>query len=166
MSETRCIFPGSFDPVTIGHIDLIERASRMFGDVVVTVMINVAKKGCFPVEQRVEMLKKACAKYPNVRVLAYSGLTADLARQEKAQFILRGIRDTADAEAEIKLARANRLLYPDAETVLLCADPQKEIVSSSFVREIAAFGGDVSPFVPHEVLGDIVAHFQSLTNQF
>lgn len=161
MGETRCLYPGSFDPVTNGHLDVIKRAASLFDEVIVAVMINAGKHGCFPEAQRVELLKKVCAQFPNVRVLSFRGLTVELAQKLGARVLIRGVRGASDVENEMMMARANRMLSPNIETLFLPASPGQETISSSFVREIAGFGGDISAFVPAEVLGDIKRHFDS-----
>ncbi len=143
----KCIYPGSFDPVTLGHTDVIRRLSRMFDEVVVGVLHNVAKKGCFTVEERLEMLAEACEGIPNVRFVAWNGLLASLARESGIFTVVKGVRSGADIENEMGQLRANQLLCPEMETLLLPCSPGLEGVSSSAAREIAAFGGDLSSFL-------------------
>ena len=159
MNKQICLFPGSFDPVTVGHMDLIRRAANLYDKVYVVVSVNIAKSGCFPIEMREKFLQTLCAEYPNVTVMSYCGLTAELAKKLDAGVILRGIRGVSDLEAEMTLARANKILAPETETVLLAADPEKEIVSSSVVREIGAFRGDLTRFVPEKILPEINNYF-------
>ncbi len=161
MGERKCLYPGSFDPVTNGHMDIIERASKLFDEVIVAVMVNIAKKGCFSVEERVELLKKACAGLSNVRIISFSGLTVQLAHEMDAHIMVRGVRNMADMDSELTLARANRAVAPDIETLLLPASPDKEVISASIVREIASFGGDISPFVPSAVVKAVTEHFKT-----
>lgn len=141
------IFPGSFDPMTTGHLALLERALPLFDRIIVAVGVNTGKQGFLPVDERLERIRRAVAQMPQVEVLTYSCLTTDLCRQTGAQFILRGVRDAADFAYEQKIADINRLVAPDIETVLLLADPATAVVSSSMVRELAAFGKDVSKYV-------------------
>ncbi len=150
-----CLYPGSFDPVTNGHMDIILRASALFDEVIVAVMVNANKHGTFSIAQRVEMLKTACSGISNVRVIEFAGLTAELARKMDARVLIRGVRGASDVENEMMMARANRVLMPQLETLLLPASPEHETISSSLVREIAGFGGDISAFVPECVLKDI-----------
>ena len=150
-----CVFPGSFDPVTKGHLDLISRASSMFDHVTVTVMVNISKRGSIPVENRIDMLRKICAAYPNVSVEQWDGLLADYMDARREKIVIRGIRSGAEAEHEMQSSAANRMLNSGIETVFLPCDPQMNGISSSAVREIAAFGGDISPFVPGELTEEI-----------
>lgn len=141
------IFPGSFDPMTTGHLALLERALPLFDRIIVAVGVNTGKQGFLPVDERLERIRRAVAHMPQVEVLTYSCLTTDLCRQTGAQFILRGVRDAADFAYEQKIADINRLVAPDIETVLLLADPATAVISSSMVRELAAFGKDISKYV-------------------
>lgn len=155
-----CLYPGSFDPVTLGHMDVIRRAAKMFDTVVVGVLYNPEKQGCFPVPKRVEMLEKACCGLPGVRVIAYGGLLADLTREMGIGVVVRGVRGAADLESESVMAWVNRRLNPGLETVFLPASPETADVSSSIVRQLALFGADLSPYVPPQALPDILAAFQ------
>lgn len=141
------IFPGSFDPMTTGHLALLRRALSLFDRIVVAVGINTEKKGFMPVDERVEHIRMAVAAMPKVEVTTYSCLTTDLCRQLGASYILRGVRDAADFAYEQKIADINRLIAPDIETVILLADPSTAIISSSMVRELAAFGKDINKYL-------------------
>lgn len=141
------VFPGSFDPMTIGHLALLQRALPLFDSIIVAVGVNIGKKGFMPVDERVERIRKAVSTMPQVDVVTYSCLTTDLCRQQGAQYILRGVRDAADFAYEQRIADINRLLAPDIETVILLADPAMAVISSSMVRELAAFGKDVSKYL-------------------
>lgn len=141
------VFPGSFDPMTTGHLALLRRALPLFDRIVVAVGINTEKKGFMPVDERVERIRMAVAAMPKVEVTTYSCLTTDLCRQLGASFILRGVRDAADFAYEQKIADINRLIAPDIETVILLADPSTAIISSSMVRELAAFGKDINKYL-------------------
>ena len=160
MKASRCLYPGSFDPVTLGHMDMIRRAAALFDTVVVGVLHNPEKKGCFSVEQRVDMLKKACVGIPNVQVISYGGLLAQLTREEGISVVVRGVRGVNDLESETAMARINRQLNPALETLFLPASPEMGEISASMVRQLAAFGADLSAYVPSEVLPDILAAFQ------
>lgn len=153
------IFPGSFDPPTLGHIDLITRASHLCDRLVVGVLHNPDKKTAFSAQERVEMLTEAIAHISNVEVMHFSGLLVDLARQENADFVVRGVRGEQDLAAETSMAFANGILLPGLETVLLPASAQLEAVSSSLVRQIAQFGGDVRAFVPASAVDEIQRRF-------
>lgn len=143
----KVLFPGSFDPFTLGHADIVQRALGLFDEVVVAVGYNEQKKGWMPVEERVEAIRKLYKDEPRVRVESYTGLTVDFARGKGVTAIVRGVRTTADFEYEMQLADVNRQLT-GIETVLLPASPQLASLSSSVVRELASFGHDVSGFLP------------------
>ena len=150
-----CVFPGSFDPVTAGHLDLIRRAASLFGQVTVTVMINVNKKGSIPLEERIRILRKACGGLENVRIDRWDGLLSEYMRKRGEKIVLRGVRNFAEFEQEFNAAQINRSLNGDMETLLLPSDPALSFVSSSAVRELASFGGDIGPYVPENVRKDI-----------
>ena len=154
-----CVYAGSFDPVTVGHEDIIRRAARLCDQLLVTVMYNPSKKGSFAVAKRLELLKKVTADIPNVQVDAWDGLMVDYVRKMEASYVVRGIRGVADLENETNLAQVNSRLFPGLETVFLVTKPEHACVSSSVVREAALFGADYSSFVPACVLDDIKAHF-------
>lgn len=151
----RCVFPGSFDPPTRGHIDLIRRAARIFPEVSAVVLRNPAKEGCFSPEERVELLRKACAGIPNVRVEAFDGLLVDYARRTEADVVVRGLRSAGDFENEFYMAQANRSLAPQVETLFLPTSPEHSYVSSSMAREVARFGGDFAALIPPEILPEV-----------
>ena len=159
MRTSKCLYPGSFDPVTYGHLDIIQRAAKLFEQVYVGVLYNPEKIGCFSVEQRVEMLKKACAMIPNVQVISYGGLLVDLARDMGISAVVRGVRGVRDLENETDMARINHRLNPQLETLFLPASPEKGEISSSMVRQLAHFGADISAYVPDSVLPDVLAAF-------
>lgn len=155
MTKGRCVYPGSFDPVTVGHMDLIERASRLFEEVTVAVLHNPSKSGCFPVEKRLEMLSRTCAHLPNVQIKSFGGLLVDFAVQEQAGIVVRGLRAVTDFESEFQMAQLNHQICPQVETLFLMTSPETAYISSSAVREIAAFGGDISAFVPPVILSEV-----------
>ncbi len=161
MKESVCLFPGSFDPVTNGHMDVIRRAAKIFDRVVVGVLHNPDKRGLFSVEQRVAMLEKACAEIPQAEVIAYGGLLADLTREKNIRVVIRGVRGTGDLENETAMARINGQLDPGLETLFLPASPGCGEISASMVRQLAAFGADLSAYVPLEALPVILAAFQN-----
>lgn len=150
-----CVFPGSFDPVTAGHLDLIRRAANLFDTVRVAVLTNVSKQCAIPLEDRIRLLEKACEPYPHVRIEAWDGLLADYMRERGERIVLRGVRSVSEFEHEYASALLNRRLNARAETFLVPADPALSAVSSSAVREIAAFGGDLRGLVPEACLKDI-----------
>jgi len=148
MAEILAIYPGSFDPITNGHLDLIERGSQLFHRLVVAVLTNLDKNPLFTVAERVEMLREATRAIPNVSVDTFSGLLVDYARQKRAQAILRGIRAFTDYEYELQMALMNRRLAPDLETVFLMPALAYTYVSSRLVREIFQHGGSITGLVP------------------
>lgn len=145
------IYPGSFDPPTNGHLDLIARGSHLVDQLIVAVLENTQKQPLFPVPERVDMLKHVIASYPNVEVDCFQGLLVDYAAQRNARVILRGIRAISDYETELQMAMLNRRMRPDIETIFLMASEQHSFLSSRMVKEIATLGGDVSSFVPEFV---------------
>jgi pantetheine-phosphate adenylyltransferase len=147
----RAIFPGSFDPVTLGHLDLVTRASMLCDELVVALLVNPDKPGLFSIPERLDMLREACGDLSNVRIISRTGLLADLAQETGIRLIIRGLRTAADYDGENAMAQANRTLLPGLETLFLPASPSLSCVSSSLVRQIAAFGGDVSGFAPRSV---------------
>ena len=156
MNNITAICPGSFDPVTLGHIDIIKRACSTFDSVIVVVMYNSAKTANFTPEERVAMIKKSTADIPNVSVEAYDGLLADYAKAKNAKAIVKGLRAVSDFEYEFQMALTNKKLNPDAETVFFTTRAENMYLSSSVVREVARMGGDISDFVPECVKQEII----------
>jgi pantetheine-phosphate adenylyltransferase len=152
MGERLGIYPGSFDPPTYGHLDLMKRAAKLFDTLVIAVARNNEKQATFTVAERVEMLKDITKEIPNVEVSSFEGLTVDFARERKATALVRGLRVVSDFEYEITIAVANQKLNPDVDTLCLMPSENFLLVSSKIVREIAHFGGDVTQFVPPEVV--------------
>jgi len=142
------IYPGTFDPITDGHLDLILRASKLFSEVVVAIAMNQGKAPLFSLEERVEMTEQATAHLANVRIIGFSNLLVDCAKENNAGVILRGLRAVSDFEYEFQLAGMNRRLSPELETMFLTPAEQYEFISSSMIREIAKLKGDISSFVP------------------
>ena len=149
------ICPGSFDPVTLGHMDIIRRASKIFDKVIVAVMVNPAKKTAFTLDERVSLLKKATAEMDSVEVVGFDGFLADLARKRGACAIVKGLRAVSDFEYEFQMALINQKLNSELETMFLTTQAQNLYLSSSMIKDIASFGGDISSFVPACILGDI-----------
>ncbi|MGH9693055.1 MAG: pantetheine-phosphate adenylyltransferase [Bryobacteraceae bacterium] len=145
------IYPGSFDPLTNGHLDLIARGSRLAGQLIVAVLENTQKQPLFPIAERVEMLKQATVSFANVEVASFDGLLVDYAEHRGAGVILRGIRAISDYEIELQMALLNRRMRPHIETIFLMASEEHSFLSSRLVKEIAMLGGDVSSFVPAAV---------------
>jgi pantetheine-phosphate adenylyltransferase len=159
--QTTAIYPGTFDPITNGHLDLIARASRLYHKVIVAVAVNRGKAPLFSLEERVDLVKAVVAEYPNVEVIGFGNLLVDCAKQQGANVILRGLRAVSDFEYEFQLAGMNRRLAPDLETVFLTPAEQYEFISSSMIREIAQLNGDVSCFVPDLVHQSLINKFKS-----
>lgn len=151
MSEIA-VYPGTFDPITFGHVDLIERAARMFNQVIVAVAANTNKKPMFDLEERVSLAQTVLAKYPNVSVSGFESLLTDFMRKYQAKIILRGLRVVSDFDYEFQLAGMNRHLAPDIDSVFLMPAENYTYISSSFIREIASLGGSVKQFVPEPVV--------------
>lgn len=149
--STRAVYPGTFDPMTLGHLDVVRRASRLFDQVVVGVADSRAKRPFFSIDERVGMAREIVAPYGNVEVMGFSGLLADFLRSIQADVILRGLRAVSDFEFEFQMAGMNRKLHPEVETLFVTPSDQYMFISSTIVREIAGFGGDVAPFVPQLV---------------
>ena len=147
MNTRVAVYPGTFDPLTRGHEDLVRRASTLFDRVVVGIAESRKKKPFFTLEERVEMAREVLAAYPNVEVQGFDDLLMKFVREQSAGVILRGLRAVSDFEYEFQMAGMNRVLYPDVETVFLTPGEQYMFVSATMVREIASFGGDVSKFV-------------------
>ena len=153
---TKAIYPGSFDPVTNGHLEIIRRAADMFDKLVVLVSVNPNKKSSFTVEERMNFLRKVCYDIPNVEIDSFDGLIVDYFKKNDCTVIVKGLRAMSDFEYEFQMAHVNKHLCPKAETVFLCADSQSTYLSSSMVKQIAAFGSDISAFVPTAIVDDIM----------
>jgi len=144
---TIAVYPGTFDPFTRGHEDLVRRASSIFTKLIVGVADSRSKKPIFSLDERIEIAKEVLGHYPNVEIAGFSGLLKDFAREHSARVIVRGIRAVSDFEYEFQMAGMNRYLLPDVETLFLTPSDQYQFISGTFVREIALMGGDVSKFV-------------------
>lgn len=149
------IYPGSFDPVTNGHFDIIKRAAKLFDKLVVVVMVNKSKQASFSIDERVEMLRRVTEGIPKVEVDSYTGLLAEYARERHACTVVKGLRAVSDYEYEFQMALANRRLNPNLETVFLPARGEFQFLSSSAVKEIARYGGEISYMVPKIIEKDI-----------
>ncbi len=155
----KVIFPGSFDPVTKGHMNIILRAAKLFDEVVVAVLVNQEKKSLFTVDEKIEMLNELLYDYQNVTVKAFEGLLVDFVREEKANAVIRGLRTSADFAYERQLSLLNRSLYEGMEELFLLTDGSFSYVSSSFAREVASYGGDVSGLVTENVARRLMEKF-------
>ncbi len=151
----KAMYPGSFDPITIGHLDIIERASKLYDEVVVAINENVAKKATFSASERKVLIEKCVAKFKNVRVVIGKGLTVDVAKKEGCGVLVRGIRAIADYEYELALATTNMKLEKDIETVFLVAKPEFSFLSSSIAKEVAHYGGDIKALIPEMIIDEV-----------
>ncbi len=156
---SRAMYPGTFDPITNGHNDLVRRACRLFDHVIVAIAANPGKTPLLPIAQRLDLARRVLADVPNVEVAGYSGLTVEFAREHSLNVIVRGLRAVSDFEFEFQLATMNRHLSDAVETVFLTPTEQFNFVSSTLIREIAGFGGDVREFVHPMVAEALAAHF-------
>lgn len=147
----KAIYPGSFDPVTYGHLDVIKRSYKLVDELIVGVLNNNAKMPLFSAEERVKMLKEATKDMKNVKIVLFKGLLVDFARQQEASLIIRGLRAITDFEYELQMSQTNHKLEPNIETMFLTTSIEFSYLSSTTVKEIAAFGGDISQFVPKAV---------------
>ncbi len=155
----HCIYPGTFDPITCGHLDVLGRAARLFGRVTVAVAHNPGKEPLFSADRRIAMIAENVGGWPNVRVTGFSGLLVDFALEEKADAIIRGLRALSDFEFEFNMALMNRHLQPRIETLFVMPNEQFSYTSSSLVKQVARYGGDVSHFVPANVAAELKTAF-------
>ena len=156
----RAIYPGSFDPVTFGHLDIIERASKIVDELVVGVLNNSAKNSLFSTDERVSMIKEVTKEFPNVMVTSFDGLLVNYMKEIDATLIIRGLRAVTDFEYELQIAQTNRVEYPEVETIFLTTSLKYSYLSSTIVKEFASYGGDISKFVPPEFIDRIYAKYQ------
>jgi pantetheine-phosphate adenylyltransferase len=160
----RAVCPGSFDPVTNGHLDIISRASTLFDEVIVAVLINRSKKSLFTVDERMDMLRDECMAYPNVKVDAFHGLLVSFCRDRDIIAIVKGLRAVSDFDYELQMAQMNSSLAP-VETVFVPTSPEYSFLASSLVKEVATYGGDVSGLVPARVLPRLTARLEERGGQ-
>ena len=149
------VYPGSFDPATLGHLDIIKRSASLVDELIVGVLVNKSKTPLFSLEERVNMLMNLTRNIPNVRVESFSGLSVDFVRQCGAGFIVRGLRAVTDFEYELQMAQTNRIMAPGIDTIFLTTSLEYAYISSRIVREVAAYDGDISHFVPEELISTI-----------
>jgi pantetheine-phosphate adenylyltransferase len=153
MAEKKiALFPGSFDPFTKGHEDIVKRGLQLFDEIIISIGYNIQKSNrYFAIEQMIKYIEQTFKEYPNIRVATYAELTAEFARKHNANFLLRGIRNTTDYEYENSISQVNRKLHPNLESVFLITSPQFAWISSSIIREVHRYGGDVSDFLPYKI---------------
>nr|NNM90051.1 pantetheine-phosphate adenylyltransferase [Bacilli bacterium] len=154
------VYPGSFDPVTKGHLYVMERSAKMFDHVIVAVLVNVKKTPFFSVEERMQFIRQSVAHLENVSVDFFSGLLVHYLQEKKAQFIIRGLRFVSDLETELQMASMNKDLLPEAETIFIPTHHEYSYISSSIVKEVARLGGDIQRFVPEQVFHAFTARYQ------
>ena len=159
----RVVCPGSFDPITFGHLDIITRASALFDEVTIAVMVNKTKKTLFTVEERMEMAKEVTAAYPNVKVDSWSGLLVDYCKTNSINTIIKGLRAVTDFDYELQMSQMN-LQLQNVETLFMSTSPVHSFLSSSLVKEIASYGGDVSSYIPAPVLVRLKARLASVNS--
>jgi len=147
----RAIYPGTFDPVTYGHLDIIDRSCKIFDELIVGILVNNSKVPMFSADERVEMIREALAGLDKVRVMSFNGLLIDFAREQDAECIVRGLRAVTDFEYELQMTQTNKVIAPEIDTIFLTTSLKYSYLSSSTVRELAAFGADISRFVPENV---------------
>lgn len=152
----RAIYPGSFDPITLGHLNIVKRAAAIFDELIVLVCVNSSKNsGMFNPEERVELIRKVTENIPNVKVDCCSELVADYAKRHRARVLVKGLRAVSDYESEIQLAMVNAKLYSKLDTVFLHSSPKYAYLSSTVVKEMARYGADLTDFVPRQIIGDV-----------
>ena len=156
----KILYPGTFDPLTYGHLDLIQRAEKLFGNVVIAVLENTNKTPTFDIEKRLLQIKNSLSHLSNVKVISYSGLTVDCAKDVNANLILRGLRAMSDFEYELQIAHTNKSLNNEIETIFLSTNTNYSFLSSSLVKEVAKFGGKISHMVPITVENDLKEYFK------
>ena len=157
---TKAIYPGSFDPVTLGHVDIIRRSTEIVDELIVAVLTNSAKNPLFSVEERVNMIKEITADIPKVKVESFSGLLVDFAKENDANIIVRGLRAVTDFEYELQISQMNRTIYPKVDSMFLTTSLEYAYLSSTIVKEVASYGGDISHFVPECIIDRIYKKFQ------
>ncbi|MBQ8860417.1 MAG: pantetheine-phosphate adenylyltransferase [Ruminococcus sp.] len=159
------ICPGSFDPVTLGHVDIIKRASKMFDKVIVAVLVNMSKTPSFTIDERIEFLKIALGDVDNIEIVGFSGLLADYAKERGAKAVVKGLRAMSDFEYEFQMALTNKKLNPELDTVFLTSDSQYMYLSSSMVKQVASLGGDISFFVPESIHAKVYERLKTGTRK-
>ena len=161
----RAIYPGSFDPVTLGHLDIIKRASQTVDELIVGVLNNSGKTPFFTIDERVSMLEELIKELPNVKAMSFSGLLVDFARETKATIVVRGLRAISDFEYELQMAQTNHKLNPQVDTMFLATSLEYSYLSSTIVKEVAFFNGDIREFVPESVIKRVREKVREKTGQ-
>jgi pantetheine-phosphate adenylyltransferase len=156
----RAVYPGSFDPVTFGHLDIMSRAAQSVDELIVGVLENRAKIALFSVEERVKMLKIITKDLPNVRIESFQGLSVDFAKAQGAGFIVRGLRAITDFDFELQMAQTNRIMAPGIDTIFLTTNLEYAYLSSTTVKEVASYGGDITKFVPEYVARAVIEKYR------
>ena len=157
----RAVYPGSFDPVTLGHIDIIERAAEIVDELIVGVLVNKGKNPLFSVQERVNMLQIVTKDIPNIRVESFDGLLVDFLKLKDAEFVIRGLRAITDFDYELQMAQTNRIMSPDTDTIFLTTNLKYAYLNSTTVKEVASYGGDISKFVPEFVAKAVMAKYSN-----
>ena len=155
------VYPGSFDPITLGHLNIIKRASKVFVKIYVCVLNNSAKKPLFTLEERLDFIKRSVKRFENVEVMYYDGLAVEFARERCAKVIVKGLRAVTDYDWEVQMALANKKIHPDIDTLFFASSEKYAYLSSTVVKEMAKYNADLSEFVPREVINDIVQIIQN-----
>lgn len=161
----RAIYPGSFDPVTLGHLDIIQRSAKKVDELIIGVLNNNQKNPMFTVEERVEMLLELTREYPNVTAEAFTGLSAEFVKKKNANVIIRGLRAISDFDYELQMAQTNRKLYPGADTMFLATSLEYAYLSSTTVKEVAYFSGDITGFVPASIIDRVYSRVRENKNK-
>ena len=154
------VYPGSFDPVTKGHLSIIERAARLFDRIIICVMVNNSKKPLFTIAERIDFLRRTTSHIPNVQITSSDGLLADFARKNGAQYVVKGLRNFGDVDQELLMNFYNRKLYPELETVFFTTERQYEYISSSAVKELGRYRADVDDYLPKAIISDFKARIE------
>ncbi|MDO5516805.1 MAG: pantetheine-phosphate adenylyltransferase [Clostridium sp.] len=154
------VYPGSFDPITNGHLDIIKRGAKIFDEIIVAVLVNVDKKYLFEIDERVELIKKVTKDMKNVKVVSFNGLLVNLLKEYNANVILKGLRNSVDFEYELQMAFMNNELDSEVETICMMSAAKNLHISSSCVKQVAKFGGNIEGLVPSEIVGDILGKIE------